>query len=194
MALHASTKFSPTEVQILDVTCRAIARYGARKINLTEIAELAGVSRTTLYRHFPAKDHLLLAVADYEMEFYEAVFITELAGLRGLERLEQSLRILADFDRPALAGLVPQEPAFVLDQLPYSLRVMAATLVPVFLEVADELGLDVDTVDDLADLTVRTALSHLLIESTKESQLLWELRHICGLTPLRGRQAQAGSQ
>jgi hypothetical protein len=89
---------------------------------------------------------------------------------------------------------VPQEPAFVLDQLPYSLRVMAATLVPVFLEVADELGLDVDTVDDLADLTVRTALSHLLIESTKESQLLWELRHICGLTPLRGRQAQAGSQ
>ncbi len=184
MALYESTSFSPTEVQILDVTCRAIARYGARKINLTEIAELAGVSRTTLYRHFASKEDLLLAVADYEMEYYEAVFITELAGFHGLERLEQSLQILADFDRPALAGLVPHEPAFVLDQLPHSLRTMAATLVPVLLENAEDLGLDVDTVHALADLTVRTALSHLLIEATKEGQLLWELRHITGVDRL----------
>ena len=63
-ALGAS--FSPTEERILTAGLALIGRRGVRRLGMREIAETAGVSRGTLYRYFPSKDHVLAAAAAYD--------------------------------------------------------------------------------------------------------------------------------
>ncbi|HNP57651.1 MAG TPA: helix-turn-helix domain-containing protein [Gordonia sp. (in: high G+C Gram-positive bacteria)] len=73
------------ESAILHAAANEFAAVGARRANMDEVAAAAGVSRSTLYRRFPNKDSLLLAVAS---EAYE----------RGMRQLEE-----------AVAGLGPRE-------------------------------------------------------------------------------------
>lgn len=73
------------EAAILDAAANEFAAVGARRANMDEVAAAAGVSRSTLYRRFPNKDSLLLAVAS---EAYE----------RGMCQLEETV-----------AGLGPRE-------------------------------------------------------------------------------------
>src|SRR5580693_6413974 len=56
----------PTEERILSATLRLIARRGVKRLGMQEISEAAGVSRGTLYRYFPSKDHVLVAAAAYD--------------------------------------------------------------------------------------------------------------------------------
>src|ERR1700733_6157949 len=60
------TSFSPTEERILTAALGLIGRRGVRRLGMREIAEVAGVSRGTLYRYFPSKDHVLTAAAAYD--------------------------------------------------------------------------------------------------------------------------------
>src|SRR3984957_12758224 len=57
--------FSATEERILTAGLDLIGRRGVRRLGMREIAEAAGVSRGTLYRYFPSKDHVLAAAAAY---------------------------------------------------------------------------------------------------------------------------------
>lgn len=49
---------------ILDAAVELISERGAAKLSLRECARRAGVSHAAPYRHFPSKDHLLLAIAE----------------------------------------------------------------------------------------------------------------------------------
>jgi AcrR family transcriptional regulator len=49
-----------------------LARFGTRKLSMTDVAEFAGVSRQTLYRYFPSMDDLLDAVAEDELRTFDA--------------------------------------------------------------------------------------------------------------------------
>ncbi|GAB08932.1 putative TetR family transcriptional regulator [Gordonia araii NBRC 100433] len=73
------------ESAILAAAADEFAAVGARRANMDEVASAAGVSRSTLYRRFPNKESLLLAVAG---DAYE----------QGMVRLEESV-----------AGLGPRE-------------------------------------------------------------------------------------
>jgi AcrR family transcriptional regulator len=175
----------PTRERILDATSLAIAQYGVRKVNLSEIATLAGVSRPTLYKHFASKEELLLAVADHEKDRFASDIAAALRGVHGIDRLERALRFMVDFQQVStMRGLVVLEPGFMLDQLRRSFRTMRAGLIPIFKEVADELDIDPKRAKDLADLATRAAWSHFMIEGDNKGQLLWELRHIAGLDQL----------
>ncbi|QKT08237.1 TetR/AcrR family transcriptional regulator [Gordonia sp. X0973] len=66
------------ESAILAAAATEFAAVGARRANMDEVAAAAGVSRSTLYRRFPNKDSLLLAVA---ADAYE----------KGMVRLEESV-------------------------------------------------------------------------------------------------------
>jgi len=166
-----------TRTRLLDATSAALARYGPRKLSLTDIATIAGVSRPTVYRHFASKDDLLLALSAHEKQRFGAEMAAAIDGLTGTPRLDRALRFIVEFQHDyAMRGLVVIEPAFMLEQLERALRTMASALIPLFETATDD---DV-TAADLADLVVRVALSHFLIRGD-DAQLLRELRHVAGI-------------
>lgn len=170
-----------TRTRLLEATNAAVARSGPRKVSLSDVAALAGVSRPTLYRYFGSKEELLLALAAYEKERFETLLAAALDGLTGAVRLDRAMRFIIEFQADyANRGLVVVEPAFMLDQLARALRTMAASLVPLFEDVDPGGGGGAMTSADKADLVVRIALSHFLIRGD-DDQLLRELRHAAGL-------------
>jgi AcrR family transcriptional regulator len=173
------TETDPIRARILDATSVALAHYGPRKLSLTDIAASAGVSRPTLYRRFTGKEELLLALAAHEKQRFRAELAVALHGLDGAARLDGALRFVVEFQRDyPLRDLVAVEPTFMLDQLEQALRTMTAPLVALF-EALRPTSSGAATPSDLADLVVRTALSHFLIPGD-DDQLLRELRHIAG--------------
>jgi AcrR family transcriptional regulator len=177
-----TTPADSTRVRLLDATGVALARYGPRKLSLTDIAALAGVSRPTLYRHFASKEELLLALAEHEKQRYDTELAAALHGLEGAKRLDRALRFMVEFQQDyPMRGLVVIEPAFMLEQLETSLRARRASLIPLFEQLGPRAARGGAGPADLADLVVRTALSHFLIAGDDDTQLLRELRHIAGL-------------
>lgn len=52
------------KVMILDAALEAFAAYGYETCNVDAIAELAGIGKGTIYRHFPSKLELFAAVVE----------------------------------------------------------------------------------------------------------------------------------
>lgn len=73
------------EASILAAAAAEFADVGVRRANMDEVAANAGVSRSTLYRRFPNKDNLLIAVATATYE-------------RGMKQIEAAVRGLSAAD------------------------------------------------------------------------------------------------
>ncbi len=167
-----------TRTRLLDATSVVLAQYGPRKLSLTDIASLAGVSRPTLYRHFGSRQELLLALAEYEKDRFQSEMAAALDGFSDSQRLDRALCFIAEFQRDySMQGLVAIEPAFMLEQLEQAVQSMTPPLVSLFAELPP--GTANESMDsvDLADLVIRIALSHFLIKGD-DAQLLRELRHV----------------
>ena len=54
---------SATVARILDGALRALARRGRHKLSMSDVVELSGISRGTLYRYFRNKEEILDAIA-----------------------------------------------------------------------------------------------------------------------------------
>jgi AcrR family transcriptional regulator len=54
---------STADQRVLDVAWDLLAADGYPGLNIDDVAERAGVAKTTLYRRWPTKDHLAVAVA-----------------------------------------------------------------------------------------------------------------------------------
>jgi AcrR family transcriptional regulator len=179
MAGTVATRTESVRDRLLEAAGRVLADSGPRSLHLSAVAAEAGVSRPTLYAYFPTKQHLLGAVAVYEKARFNEELEQALVGLTGAERLDRALLFMIEFQRAyPMRKLVLIEPELMLDQLERSLRSMSASLVPLF---EDGLGVETATASDLADLAVRTAMSHFLIPRDAK-QLMRELHHITGLT------------
>lgn len=104
---------------LLDAARDVFAEYGARRANMDDVATAAGVSRSTLYRAFPTKDALLVAVVVREIEaFFDD--LDEVASTLGpqeavVECFVRGLAILDDI--PVLGRLAKTEPE-VLTAMP----------------------------------------------------------------------------
>jgi AcrR family transcriptional regulator len=67
--LSYSLTMSPAERSILEATQRCCERWGLIKVNVDDVAAEAGISRATLYRHFPGgRDVLFEALRVMELE------------------------------------------------------------------------------------------------------------------------------
>src|SRR5271166_802845 len=119
--------FSTTEERILIASLGLIGRRGVRRLGMQEIAEAAGVSRGTLYRYFPSKDHVLTAAADYDERRFSNGLDEVLAAARAPEdRIAAFMAYAFEFIRThPCRPLFESESGFVmsylLDHLP-SLR------------------------------------------------------------------------
>lgn len=87
--------------EILEATCRAIARFGLSGLYLRHVAEEAGVSRALVSYYFPTKAELLAAALGYaESRAIDEIQARTPSGTAP-ERLEQMLLLEID-DSPAV--------------------------------------------------------------------------------------------
>ncbi|MCX6398147.1 MAG: TetR family transcriptional regulator [Propionibacteriales bacterium] len=145
---------------ILDAAQQVFEQYGSRRANVEDVARAAGVSRSTLYRAYPNKEALLVAVLERQF----AAFLDELdrvaSGLAPREAVVEcfSAGIALTREIPLLARLVQSEPEIITgagagshsslilsaaDQVARTLRRSGATMPDDELHVVAELMLRV---------------------------------------------------
>ncbi len=84
---------TPVRTRILEATYACIARYGLGKTTMEDAAREAGMSRATVYRHFPGgREELIREVIAWETARFFIRLAEAVAGTRGFaELLEEAL-------------------------------------------------------------------------------------------------------
>jgi AcrR family transcriptional regulator len=179
----ASRTFTPTEERILIAALGLIGRQGVQRLGMAQIADAAGVARGTLYRHFPSRDHVLAAAADYDEARFSAGLDEVLDSVTAPEaRIGAFVTYAFDFIRSHPArSLFESEPGFVLSYLLDHLPALRS-------ELTERLGDALDTVpavkegdlgrDQLADVIVRLFASSWIIPESDETELVQSLSRI----------------
>jgi AcrR family transcriptional regulator len=165
-----------TDARILDAAFRAVATHGLARLTMDDVARLAGLSRQTVYRYFPSKDALIVALVEREEE-------TFIDGVRAAnekwDRLEDVMREAILFslqtarDHPLLDRLLASEPEVLL---PY-LTTRGSGLVTKARAVIEELAggrADVrpELVHRAADLAVRAIVSYVITPSDDDPRAI----------------------
>jgi AcrR family transcriptional regulator len=108
---------SDTRQAILDSALQALARLGATRLTISDIAHEVGMSRTSIYRYFETKDQLLDALMGRlrgDLELYMAQRVEETADPGA--RFDSALDAMEDLyasGSPSLDYLVESEPHFM---------------------------------------------------------------------------------
>jgi len=174
-----------TRRRILAATFVVLARDGRRKLQLSDVAAEAKVSRPTLYRYFGSKEGLLEAFGLYEQDNFDSGIAAAMAGLSGPDRLDAALRFIVAFQSTySLGSLADIEPEHVLHQMKRVLPIMHERVARIMPD---------DDSDIAAAAVVRIAVCHYMIAGGSPDQFLAELRHAAGLGPSRRRLQRAAT-
>ena len=90
--------------RILEEGFRLFSQRGIETVTMPEIAEAAGVGRSSLYRYFSAKSDLVVAVGTWKWEEYirtqqAAIPAAELTNLTAAEHLDRYLELFLELYR-----------------------------------------------------------------------------------------------
>jgi AcrR family transcriptional regulator len=162
-----------TRNRILMATAEVLSRNGVTKLNLSDVAAQAGVSRPTLYRWFASKEELLAAFGVYERQMFDSGMSRATAGLRGSDKLDAALRFIVEYQQ-SYSGVrvVDVEPEVTIAQLAEVIPVMRARL---------QRLLSGPNRAVKAATAIRVAVSHYIVRSDDADQFLAQLRHAVGL-------------
>jgi AcrR family transcriptional regulator len=175
--------FSQTEERILTAGLALIGRRGVRRLGMREIAETAGVSRGTLYRYFPSKDHVLAAAASYDAQRFSDGLDDVLGAARSPEeRITAFMAYAFDFIRShPCRPLFESEPGFVMSYLLDHLPALRDELV-------QRLGDALDAVpavaagalgkEELVDVIARLFASSWIIPETDDASLVQSINRV----------------
>jgi AcrR family transcriptional regulator len=162
-----------TRERILDGAVVAVARHGLQKLAMGDVSRSAGVSRGTLYRHFPTREALLDALARREAERFLA---RVLAALRAAPEGEARLRLALEHatrhvrEHPALQRLLESDPADVLASIrarfPEIRAALAGPLAPLLADTHAVRSGAVDA-ERLVDWLTRFLISLYLFEDAE---------------------------
>ena len=169
--------------RILDAAQRLVFRTGARKLSLSDVASLAGVSRPTIYRYFVSKEELIDALGKRERRRFNAAMDKAMSAVVGVARLEAAVDVIATFVEAQPPGrLLDLEPGFAHEQMAQALPMLAERLVEVLQHCTRE-GAFATAVDprDLAGAIARTALSHYIFPDADRAATRREIRAAAGL-------------
>jgi AcrR family transcriptional regulator len=109
-----------TAERVLDAALRQAEDFGVRRFTIDDVARRCGLSRVTIYRHFPKKDALLDAILLREMRRFLTKADAVIAAQPTPEaRLVEGLLFCLDFLRGhrLLNRLLRTEPEFILPHL-----------------------------------------------------------------------------
>ena len=167
----------PTVERILGATLRLVGRRGVRRLGMQEVSEAAGVSRGTLYRYFPSKDHLMDAVAVFdEQQFSDGLAASLAAGRDPAEKIRLFVAFAFDYIRMHPArSLFESEPAFVLGYLLVHLPKLQSTLLEQLgdaLDAAPAVASGSLSREQLADIVVRLFASSFIIPEPDDRALV----------------------
>ncbi|MGH2739736.1 MAG: TetR/AcrR family transcriptional regulator [Actinomycetota bacterium] len=156
-----------TKARILDAAFEAVADFGLSRLTMEDVATRVGLSRQTLYRYFPTKDDLLLALVLREEEQFLDGVRSAFAANAGLENaIEDAVTFVLRHARrhPLLDRLLETDSELLL---PY-LTTRAGPVVTRAREVLEELlrekirGADPKDVAAAADMAVRLLISYTI--------------------------------
>ncbi len=170
--------------RILDAAQRLVFRTGARKMSLSDVATLAGVSRPTIYRYFVSKEELIDALGKRERRRFSAAMDKAMSGVVAIARLEAAVDVVATFveDQPP-GRLLDLEPEFAHEQMAQALPMLTDVLMVVLRRCARENAF-ATAMDpgDLAGAIARTALSHYIFPDTDRAATRRQIRAAAGLS------------
>lgn len=115
--------FDVRQIQILKALKTAIARFGVGKTSVDDVAKLAGLSRSTLYRYFPeGKDEMLKAlllkeVFELKQRLYESALRANSLDEAILIVTAQAFELLST--NPALEFVLKHEPEAVVSHMSF---------------------------------------------------------------------------
>jgi AcrR family transcriptional regulator len=89
---------SSARERILDTAYELFTRRGIRGVGVDEVIHRAGVAKATLYRHFPSKDHLVLAFLDLREQRWVRGYVEAEAERRGATPEERLFALFDVFD------------------------------------------------------------------------------------------------
>ncbi|CAN5560882.1 TetR/AcrR family transcriptional regulator [soil metagenome] len=165
---------SSTRTRVLTATVAVIGRRGRSRLNLSDVAAEAGISRPTLYRLFASKGELLDALGQHEMAAVHAAVSAALQGLSGPARLDALLQFIVEFQQSyPLRHLIEIEPTHELRELKRVLPIARSW-------VREEIH-EAEDADLLAGAIVRIALSHFLVPDNDRADFLAQLRRAAGI-------------
>ena len=170
MKRTASVGRAATRERILEATAEVLGRHGHTKLNLSDVAAQAGISRPTLYTFFGCKDELLEAFSVYELERMSNELASATAGLVGRERLDAALGFMVGIHQSGrLRRMIDVEPHRVLSQMARALPTLFMLFQPAF---------EGTVADPAVAITaaVRIAICHYLVPAADADQLLAQLR------------------
>jgi AcrR family transcriptional regulator len=158
-----------TVARIVEALVVAAERLGADKVSVTDVCKEAGISRGTLYRYFPTREHLLAAIDVHFLGLYRRVVTEAVERDPAVERrISVVVRAFASLpgDGTAFRRFSRSEPARVLQHLSSNwediVAVLRDALAPAYPESSDDL-------DVLADIAARHLFSKQLVPSDHTS-------------------------
>ncbi len=169
--------------RILDAAQRLLFRTGARRMSLSDVATLAGVSRPTIYRYFVSKEELVDALGKRERRRFDIAMDEAISGVVGVARLEAAVDVVATFveDQPP-GRLLDLEPAFAHEQMAQALPMLTENLTAVLQRCVREDAFAVPVNPrDLASAIARTALSHYIFPDSDRHAARRQIRAAVGL-------------
>ena len=175
--------------RILDAARQLMLGMGARKLSLSDVATLAGVSRPTIYRYFASKEDLIDALGTHERRRFDAAMERAMSGLTGIARLESAVDLVATFleDQPPGRQL-DLDPGFAQEQMARALPMISGSLMVVLEQCAREGGFDAAvSARVLAGAIARVALSHYMFPDADPAAARQEIRAAAGLPAGRSR-------
>ncbi len=176
----ASGPSGATRERILDATLAVYARAG-KQLSMSDVAQAAGVSRMTLYRHHASKEELLRALARHEQHrFDERLAASLLDVTEPAARVDAVLGAIVSFlDASAARGVVEAEPGYIIERMRHSLPVQRATIQRLVGDALGNLPAVRDgrtTPNDLAELILRVAMFEFLLPTPDAGSALRALR------------------
>lgn len=94
-----------TRQTLLSTSGRLFAKQGVRAVSVDDIAAAAGITKTTLYRYFPAKDDLVLACLEEESRRIWSELAVVASASPGSARAPAIMRYFVDHFRTRRRGL-----------------------------------------------------------------------------------------
>ena len=169
--------------RILDAASRLVLSVGARKLSLSDVATLAGVSRPTIYRYFVSKEDLIDALGAQVRKRFDTAMERATTGVTGLARWEAAIDVVVTFaeDQPPGREL-DLDPGFAHEQMGRALPMITERLTMVLQQCSREDGFGAAAEGrDIAGAVARVALSHYIFPDADPTTRRREVRAAAGL-------------